>query len=229
MTEQPSLFSTRLAPERPALAEPEAPPAHLTLPPAVAVLRDWLLQHRPKLKGLRDDSTALAVFWLGERAEAPLELLSAAYRDAWDDWRERTMPGDLLRALAAVRGPRATAGVLAPNHIEFGVNAHENALRLAMSEGISPDNVRTWLARERYGCAVDEVRMRGSAATVHRLASLNRHQAYQTITYSPKEKGEGWCPAGWRAWSSIAVGRAARDWEGAELVGARGRRREAAP
>lgn len=58
-----------------------------TLPPAVAVLRDWLLQHRPVWVAPSHDYDALQLWALGEGLGAPWGLLEQVWAEvAWAAW-----------------------------------------------------------------------------------------------------------------------------------------------
>ncbi len=178
------------------LAEPALPlvPAD-PRPAAIAVLEDWLAE---RLEGWKVDHGRdwLDLCARGRKCAAPATLVEQAEEAAWAHWRTITGPARLVTALTVARG-RGTVGQLHASQIAAARRAHEQALCLAMVNGLHARKVRTWLVDGRYGCASDEVRFVGALVTVHRLHRITE-DSQQAINWPRRfpDVPEGWVREG---------------------------------
>lgn len=167
------------------------PPRRDSRPPSVAVLEDWLGEHAPRW--LPDPERDWLDTWRGGVTHAaPLSLLEQAFTETWACWEALTAASQVFPLLASMRG-RGTVGRMHLGLYTAGLAAHREALELALVHGVSVRHVRTWVVSGRYGCASDEVRLRGCGVVARRLRRITE-DSRQAI---------GWpqglaAPEGWR-------------------------------
>ena len=166
------------------------------LPPACAVLFDWLLDRGAAVP----DPTPLGICWAAVQIPAvDLGLHALARREAWEAWEAATHRDTIIPAMAAARGRLARSGTLQIGQLLDGCARHRQSIEIAHRLRVGPSHVRTWiLSRGRFGRAVDQIRLCGDRVSCHRLAN-SRTIARVTISLPADRDAEAVSRlSGWR-------------------------------